>query len=408
LEKIKKLRLLILTQYFWPENFLINDLALYLTKKNIKVDVVTGYPNYPEGKIYKNFFRKKKKFSKLDNVNIYRVPTIPRKESKFFLFLNYLSYCLFSSFFVIFILKKKYDIVFTYQISPITVGLPSVLLRTIKKVPHVMWVQDLWPDTVIDLNIFKSKIIQNLIRLISLKIYQNCDHIITQSRMIEKKLNYYLKKKIPITTVRNWLELNLNLKRSNLKILYPKKKLSNFDIIFAGNIGEAQDIESIVECIKMCQKNNPRVRWIFLGGGSKLDWLKKQKINNKLNNLYILGKKPKEHVMNYLILADATLISLKNGNALNLVLPYKFLHYLFLKKPILGMINGETNYLIKKNKVGFCVNSGNYEMLYQNILKIQKLSTFKLNKIKNNCEKLIKSDFFRERQISKIIKIIRV
>ena len=223
MEKIKKLRLLILTQYFWPENFLINDLALYLTKKNIKVDVVTGYPNYPEGKIYKNFFRKKKKFSRLDKVNIYRVPTIPRKKNKFFLFLNYLSYCLFSSFFVIFILKKKYDIVFTYQISPITVGLPSILLRTIKKVPHVMWVQDLWPDTVIDLNIFKSKIIQNLIRLISLKIYQNCDHIITQSRMIEKKLNLYLKKKIPITTVRNWLEGNLNLKKSKLKILYPKK-----------------------------------------------------------------------------------------------------------------------------------------------------------------------------------------
>ena len=184
--------------------------------------------------------------------------------------------------------------------------------------------------------------------------------------------------------------------------------MNDFDIIFAGNIGEAQDIESIVECIKLCQKNNLSVRFIFLGGGSKLDWLQKQKINNKLNNLYILGKKPKEHVMNYLILADASLISLKNGKALNLVLPYKFLHYLFLKKPILGMINGETNLLIKKNEVGFCVNSGNYEKLYQNILKIQKLSFFQLNKIKNNCEKLIKSDFSRERQLSKIIEIIRV
>ena len=167
------MRVLIVSQYFWPEYFRVNDLAIEL-QKNYEVDVLTGYPNYPDGNFYKEFLLNKKKFEKLENINIYRVPIIARKKgNKFQLFLNYLSF-LFSGIFIgsFLLRKKKYDYIITFATSPIIVALVSIFLAKLKNSKHIIWVLDLWPDVLNDLKIINKKnILFKLFKLLVVYIY---------------------------------------------------------------------------------------------------------------------------------------------------------------------------------------------------------------------------------------------
>jgi hypothetical protein len=407
------LKILIVSQYFWPEQFKITDLALGL-KDKFELDVLTGYPNYPDGSIYTEFKKNRKSFNKLKNINIIRVPIFPRKNNKLFLFLNYLSFMISSSLYIMFLLKKKYNLVFTYQTSPISAGICSIILKKIKKIKHIMWVQDLWPDTfnnVIsqekNVDVFKSKLIQRLIKNFSFYVYRNCDLLIAQSEGIKRKLNIYLKKKVPIDVVRNWAEKDYDIFYNPKNLDYPKKKIKDFDIIVTGNIGIAQDIESIFKCIKLTNKYDKNIRWIFLGKGSMFKWLDSQKKKFHLNNLYLLGSKPEKLMNAYYNLSNALLVSLKAGPAYEVVVPSRFVTYLKSSKPILGMINGETNNIINENKVGFSCKSGNYLELFRNIKKLKKNYLYLKNKISSRSKKLYKASFDRKKQISKIEKIFK-
>ena len=143
------MNILIVSQYYWPENFRINELSRELVKLGNNVTVLTGLPNYPEGKIYKGFSKNKSDFQFYNGVNIIRVPIIPRKKGKFNLLINYISFTFSACFFgIIKILNKKFDLLFVFQTSPVTIGIPSTLISKIKKIPQVFWVLDIWPETL--------------------------------------------------------------------------------------------------------------------------------------------------------------------------------------------------------------------------------------------------------------------
>ena len=185
------MRILIVTQYFWPEYFRVNDLAIDLSKKNFEVDILTGYPNYPKGEIFEDFKKNKKKFSKIGNINIYRVPVIPRKSgNKAWLILNYLSFVCMGIFYGSFLLrKKKYDNVITYATSPIIVSLISIFFCKLKNSKHIIWVLDLWPDVLNDLNIIKKDtILFNIFIQLVKYIYKKSDIILCQSITFVKEI----------------------------------------------------------------------------------------------------------------------------------------------------------------------------------------------------------------------------
>ena len=167
------MKILIVSQYFWPEYFRINDLAKELSKSKIEIDVLTGLPNYPHGKIFDEYKKNKKNYSRLEDINIYRIPIIPRfSGSNISLFFNYISFLLSGLVVGPFKLrKKKYDFVITYATSPILVALVSILICKIKKIKHFIWVQDLWPHVLNDLNIVKCKFYQwNVFLVLSIQI----------------------------------------------------------------------------------------------------------------------------------------------------------------------------------------------------------------------------------------------
>ena len=176
------MKILIISQYFWPENFRVNDIAIEFANKNYSVDVLTTYPNYPGGKIYSDFKKNPKNYFNLKKVNVHRVPCLLRKNSSSInLFLNYTSFTLSSIFFGYFILrKKKYDTIFTFGTSPVTIAIVAIFFSKLKKTKTVLWLLDIWPNILFELNIIKNKYLKYLINVIMNYIYKNIDYILIQ------------------------------------------------------------------------------------------------------------------------------------------------------------------------------------------------------------------------------------
>jgi hypothetical protein len=152
------LRILIISQYFWPETFRVNDIVKFLREKNYEVDILTGVPNYPEGKLFEEYKLDKNKFKNYYGASIFRVPVFLRRDArKIFLFLNYISFVFSTIIFGYFLLrKKKYDIVFSFASSPLTSSLSAIFFSKIKSSKSFIWVLDLWPDILLELKILKN------------------------------------------------------------------------------------------------------------------------------------------------------------------------------------------------------------------------------------------------------------
>ena len=397
------MKVLIVTQYFWPEYFRVNDLAIELSKKNYEVDVLTGYPNYPNGKFYDDFLLNKQKFNQLNNIKIYRVPIIARGNSgKLQLVLNYLSF-LFSGLFIgsFLLRKKKYDIIITFATSPIIVALISIFLSKLKKAKHVIWVLDLWPDVLNDLNIVNKKnFLYKFFSLLVNFIYENSDKILCQSLSFKKEI-YLLNKKLQkkLEYFPSWPEdlLSDKIQVINSEKIFDKKFIN---IVFAGNVGISQNFNLVTKVIKSLK--NRKIRFYVLGEGRDYENLKKFKLENSLDNLFLLGLKSFNDIQYYLNNANYLLISLQFKNTFNSTIPGKFQTYLQYKKPILGFLGGETNKIINKYKIGKAFNYLNDETY---INDIKNFFTYKKLEIKKSSYDVLLKIYSKNRGIKKISNI---
>lgn len=354
------MRLLIVTQYFWPENFRINDLALDFVNRGHDVTVLTGIPNYPEGKIFTEFIFHPKDYVFYKGIKIIRVPMFTRGVGNFGLILNYISFAFCASIIGSWkIKKKKFDVIFVYQPSPITVGIPAIVIKYLKKIPLVFWVLDLWPDTLKAIEIVKSEWLLKIVELLVYLIYKRCDLILVQSKSFMPQIKKYKTLKVPIEYFPSWPDLPL-MTKANVKAPEIKYGSSYFNIIFAGNIGNAQDFESILLTANLLKKNN-RIRWFILGNGSKFKWLEKQiKILGLEKVFFMMGHYPIERMPSFFSHADALLVTLKDRHIFSMTIPAKVQAYLTSGKPILGMLNGEGAQVLLESKAALVVPSGDY------------------------------------------------
>ena len=271
------MRILIVTQYFWPEQFRINNVVENLLKQGHSVDVLTGIPNYPEGQVYQSYKKNKKQYDKFLEANIFRVPIILRGNSgPSRLFFNYLSFVISAIFFGSYKLrKKKYDIIFTFATSPITVALPAIYFSFLKNAKHALWVLDLWPYILGELQFIKNKFTLSCIAKVVRFIYSKSDLILAQSNSFKEIISKQVNEPKKIFYFPSWSE-KFQKKQSNFEKLtdlinYNKK----FNIVFTGNVGEAQNFDNIVIAAEMI-KNEPDIQWIVVGTGRKIADIKKQ------------------------------------------------------------------------------------------------------------------------------------
>lgn len=401
------MHILLVSQYFWPETFRINDLAESLLKYGHKVTVLTGKPNYPQGKIYKgySFWGYKKENHK--GIEIIRVPLIPRGNgSGFRLILNYLSYVLFSCIHILFH-RKKYDVSLTFAISPITQVYAALLHKMLCKSKVVLWVQDLWPESVTAAGKMNSGFIYRQLLKMVQSIYHKVDHICIQSEAFVASISQKGIDSSKISYIPNWAEDLFTERKEVDKIKYKSLIPKGFIVMFAGNIGEAQDFDSIINAaIKI--KNNPLIKWVIIGDGRKKKEIEKQIQEKGLTeNVYLLGRYPVEDMPHLFIHADVMLVSLKDEEIFSLTIPSKIQSYMAFGKPIVSMINGIGNQIIEEANCGYTASAGNYNQLANNVLTAYNTDKKELEDKGKNGILYYEKNFSKSQIITHLLSILQ-
>jgi len=366
-------RVLIFTNHFYPESFKVNDVAFDLAKNNFEVTVLTAIPDYPQGKFYKGygFFKRRKEI--INGVKVIRIPLIPRgKDNLFLLSLNYSSYALFLIIWSFFIsLFNRFDLILVHHTSPIFLGIPAVLVKRMQKIKMFFWNLDLWPESVSETTGFNNVLIMKMLNKIVRFIYRHSDKILISSKAFRQSIIEKGADEKKIIYFPNWAE-DIFLKNDFAQIDLTKYKIdeNSLKIMFAGNIGAAQDMESIMKAIEITSKNNSLISWIFIGEGRKTDWMKERVRELHLENcVFFLGQFPMDQMPSFFNLADVMLVTLKDKKIFSYTAPAKIQAYMASSKPILAMINGEGANIINEAKCGIVCNAGDYESLAMNVLK---------------------------------------
>ena len=365
------MRILLVTQYFYPENFKSNDIAFELVKRGHEVDALVGIPNYPEGKYYQGYGIFKKRHEVVNGVNIYRVFQVPRGNKMWFLPINYFSYVLSASLSVLFrFVWKKYDCVIGHTTSPIFQSYPAILIKTIKKIPFYNWILDLWPPTIMNnqntiLKRLAVKIVEKQVRF----IYRRCDRVLVSSKRFTSHVIKYGGDKNRITYFPNWSD-DMSLSKSS-SCVDDLRLPPGFVIMMAGNLGVSQDLETVSKLI-IETRNIPNLLWVFVGDGSKKPWLDKFIADNNLSErCFAIGRKPYSDMPYYLSKADAFIISLGAGSEqLDSVVPARLQSYMSAGKPILGLIGKGGADVIEESQCGYSVPSGDYLSMASIINKV--------------------------------------
>ena len=386
------MKILIITPYFFPENFRINDFAFKMSKRGHNVAVLTGIPNYPEGKFFGEFQIFKKQI--IRDVEVYRVPIFPRgKSNKFSLFVNYLSFMISGIIFGPFLLRSfKPDIIFAINYSPPSASIIGYILSKIYSTPLYLWIQDLWPESLTATNTIKLKFILNTVKTILVFIYNASSYILVQSRSFEQHIKCQIKEPNKIYYFPNWAEdsfnTSLDFSKNKYSSLMPDNK---FIIMFAGNLGVAQSLETIIEAATYTKDQS--IHWVFLGDGRQIHWLKDQVKTISLDNVSILGRYPLDDMPLFFNLADAMLVTLKKDPVLNLTVPGKVQSYLKFGKPILSALDGDGSFIISESNSGFNAPAENSEILSKNAIKMSKLPKNQLEIMSKNAKEYYLKNF---------------
>ena len=396
------MKVLIVSQYFWPENFRINDLAAELHLLGHDITVLTGYPNYPEGNIYPEFLDKSKSYNnKYKGVDVIRVPIIPRGKNNWMLVANYLSYIVSASLFGVWRLRKiNFDIIFVFEPSPITVGIPAILLKKIKRAPIIFWVLDLWPETLQMLGIVKSKFSTSLISKIVRFIYKRCDLILGQSNGFVNRISKYCQNYNNIKYFPSWAE-DLYLNDSNTIAPEIEYRKDFFNVLFAGNIGQAQDFPAILDAAENLKEE--KVRWLILGNGRLYNWVHEEiKRRGLESSVLLLGQFPTERMPSFYKHAQALLVSLKSDNFLSLTIPAKVQSYLVSGIPIVGMLDGDGAKVIKEAKAGIVCPAGDGLCLSNAIKNMLSMTSSQRDKMVISGKRYAHKEFDRSTLIMRL------
>ena len=399
------MKVLIVTQYFWPENFIINDIALGLKEKGHNVEILTGKPNYPSGKFYVGYSNYNKQIEYWNGIKIHRSLLIPRGSGKgLSLFLNYISFAIFASVRILFI-RSKFDKVLVFEPSPITVGIPAIFAKFKFKAPIYFWVQDLWPASLTAAGGIKNKQIIKVINWLTVLIYKHSVKILVQSKafipyIVNQKVDFNKLIYFPNSTAKSY---KYKIPDSHILSTLP----IGFKIMFAGNIGEAQSFDTLLLTAKMLKEESVLVYWLILGDGRLKEYVKKKIIEFELeDNFRLLGSFASDIMSDYFSCADVLLASLKKDPIFSLTIPSKIQSYLATGKPIITNLDGEGSRIVEEAKAGFTSNAEDPNDLRLAIKKALTLPHHELMELGKNGRMYFEKEFETDQLIDKLELIL--
>lgn len=403
--------ILIVSQYFYPETFRINDMACEWVKRGYKVTVLTGIPNYPMGKYFEGYDRKHRTHETWNGVNIIRIPLIARGNSKNKLInaagmaANYLSFVNSGRKWI----KSKEaaeikaDLIYTFEVSPMTQALIGVWYQKRYGIPHYLYVTDLWPENVESVTGIHSKALIKPIQYMVDYIYKNTDFILTCSKSFIPRIE---KRGITKDKIAYWPQYAEEF----YKPMNPEGNLipqdGVFNFVFAGNVGYAQGLDILVKASELLKKEKMFVRFNIIGAGRYLGTLQKNIKEADVSEYFeFIPRKPADEISRYLAFADALLITLSKNDVFSITLPAKVQSCFACGKPILVSADGEAQFAVKEANAGLCSNAEDVEGFVHNIKTIVKMSQEQRDAMSSNALKYAKANFDKKTQMDKLDKV---
>ena len=390
------MRLLVISQYFWPENFRINDLVADMVERGHQVTVLTGQPNYPSGRFFPGYSWHRPRTETYQGATIVRAPLVSRGSAGAIrLALNYLSFAVFGAFGVWFRLRGKFDAIFVFEVSPITVGIPAIVASRRFKAPILFWVLDLWPESLTAAGGVQSPRILRAVDRLVRWIYAHCARVLVQSRAFIPEIARHGVPQAKIVYFPGWCEpLFQPLQQANpaLLPLLPQ----GFKLLFAGNIGEAQDLPAVLKAAERLA-DQTHIHWLIVGDGRMAAWAQAEVQGRNLTQVHFLGRHPLESMPHFYAAADALLLPLKRETIFALTIPGKLQSYLACARPILAMLDGEGARIVAESGAGFVSPAGDADGLATQVLRLAALSDAERQAMGFNGRKYYEANFDRTR-----------
>ncbi len=341
-------------------------MAFELQRRGHNVSVMTAIPDYPKGKFFDGYGIFKRRREVINGVKVHRSMIIPRGDgSAIRLALNYLSYTFFATIKAFwFGFTRRYDAIIVHETSPVMVGIPAVIIKRMHKIPMYFWVLDLWPESLSAAGGIKNRYIIGIFEKLTKWIYDNSNTILISSKGFRKSINQKGEYDHKIKYFPNWID---QIEPAEEVVLsYPR----GFNIVFTGNIGDAQDFPHILEALKKL-KGLP-INFIIIGDGRNRQWVEKYIAEYGLTNVKCFGRFPIEFMPKFYRQADVLFLALKDNPIFSLTVPAKLQAYMSSGKPVVAMINGEGAELIKEADCGWSVPAENSDALAQLLIQLSK------------------------------------
>ena len=393
------MKILIITEVFYPEEFIINELAEQWVKKGFEVEVLTRNPSYPFGKIFKGYKNKIYQKERIDNITIHRVHTLEGYEKNVKIkVLNYFWNALLASIVALFI-GRKFDKVFIYQTGPLTFSYAGKLIKLFYKVDLTIWTQDIWPDSIYAYGLSLPKLLRSWINIFVKGIYKKCDNIIVSCEGFKEKINAFVPNK-EVQYIPNWSIIDFYHESD-------KKDSNAFIFTFAGNVGKVQNLEHVVRAFAgFIKTTNANSELHIVGDGSNLNDIKE--ISNDLNcdKIKYFGRKAVSEMPQIYSNSDVLIISLIDKPIFKLTVPSKFQAYLSTRKPILCVVDGEVSDIVNRYDLGYSSKPNQIEEISEAMHQFYSLSKSELIEMGKNCYKVHTSVFDKQRLIEKLTAVI--
>jgi colanic acid biosynthesis glycosyl transferase WcaI len=396
------MHILVVSQYFWPENFRINDLVAEFAARGHAVTVLTGLPNYPDGEVFPEYRAQPDRYRAFAGATVVRVPMLSRGRGGRRLVANYLSFALSASLLGAWRLRgRAVDVIFVFEPSPVTVGLPAVVLRRLKRAPMAFWVLDQWPETLVAVGAVRSRAVLAAVgRLVSF-IYRRCDLLLAQSRSFIPQIRRYAGTGPQVEYFPSWSDSAPAADGTAPAPEVPERP-GAFTVLFAGNIGDAQDFPAVLDAAERLRERAD-IRWVVVGDGRRAEWLAAEVRRRGLSErVALLGRFPLERMPSFFASADALLVSLKAEPVFAMTIPGKLQSYLAAGRPVLAMLDGEGADLVARSGAGLVCGAGDAAGLADNVARMAGMPADERAAMAERGRNLSAAEFDRRRLIDRL------
>lgn len=366
------MKILIISQHFWPETFRINETVQNLMEVGCDVTVLTGQPNYPDGKIFPGYraFDWRRQEHPAGYI-IHRVPLWPRgKSGAWRLIANYLSFVVAGALWGTWLLRRRsFDVIFIYGTSPILQALVGVVLKLTHRAKLVTWVQDLWPDSLVVTGYVRNKFALALVKSVVCWLYRRNDLLLVQSDAFAKAVRP-MAGSTPVEVYPNPGERTFEVAPDTTAtaITLPP----GFNVVFAGNLGMVQALDAVVEAARRL-RHISNVRIVLVGSGVRGAWVQERIAEEGLGNLVLAGRFPPEAMPGILAQASALLVSLARSDIMARTIPSKVQAYLAVGRPIIASLDGEGARIVEAAGAGVSCPAEDAGALVEAILKVRAM-----------------------------------